>query len=255
MTPFNRSRFSVWAHFYRLKLGSWMIDCRSRAEILRISNHSMPDSRFLAEAVPDLVFILLNPGSCQPNDVDRAPAHRQPDQEQIFGNPSQTLPDRTQLQLMQLLDMLHLNHGRLLNLSDICESCSVRFAKTLRLVQSHREGHSHSIFSSSRRASLQPHLHSRFGLAVVGWGARCACLDLATRCLEQLAQQGVNVVGQPHAHNPIGYYHPLPRSQSARDEWLRGIDGQLGQTRSVALSGQREISVPRSPNQTIHEQP
>ena len=221
------SEFSLWAHFYRLKLGAQVLDCRSRVDIFRTSGGKTPESKSIVAAIPDLVFVLLNPGSCRPGDMDDVFPLYKPDEMSDFGQLSRVTPDRTQIQLMRLLDMLELNHGRLLNLSDIRESCSLRFTKTLRSLKSRHRENAHSIFGKPRKGIFRACLDSRLGVAVVGWGAHCVCPELANRCLEELARQGIRIVGKAHPCNRNGYYHPLARHQVARDRWLSEIACQL----------------------------
>ena len=221
------SKFSLWAHFYRLELGTQVLDCRSRVDIFRTPSNKTPESKSNIAAIPDLVFVLSNPGSCRPEDMDGPFPLYKPDEMSDFSQLSRVAPDRTQIQLMRLLDMLELNHGRLLNLSDIRESCSLRFTKILRSLKSRHRENAHSIFDTSRKGIFRACLDSRLGIAVVGWGAHCACPELANRCLDELARQGIRIVGKAHPCNRNGYYHPLARNQVARDRWLNEIACQL----------------------------
>ena len=88
--------------------------------------------------IPDLMIVMMNPGSSKPiNGIDD------------YEIETETIPDRTQDQIMNLMNNCNFNYARILNLSDYRESKSKLFYSQIKEFQNHNI--QHSIFSDYRK--------------------------------------------------------------------------------------------------------
>ena len=157
--------------------------------------------------VPDLMVIMMNPGSSKPIDG-------------VENNiiESEAIADRTQDQIMKVMLACKLEYARVLNPSDIREPKSnILFSK---LLEMDKKGISHSIFDARRKADFD----SLFikGIPVLNtWGV--------SKNLQRLAENALKAID---TKNPIGlakdgcewaYYHPLPQNYTKQLEWIERV--------------------------------
>ena len=122
-----KRKFSVLGHFYNVAVETGeRFCCRSVMEIRRRANDSSSNRDH--PDLPDAIVIMMNPGGSKPLDtapIDVSSAHGPFVNRHLVP----TAPDTTQYQVMRV--MLHLGwaFARVLNLSDLREAKSSKFAK------------------------------------------------------------------------------------------------------------------------------
>lgn len=124
-----------------------------------------------------------------------------------------TKPDRTQYQVMRMMNGLEIKHSRILNISDIRDTQS----KSLAVNLESKTSDLHSIFSEGRHEELQNIYSSLADDAFIflAWGRDIVdCVpfkQLAERCISTLPQQKV-VLGIP-GEDYLKFMHPWPRGR------------------------------------------
>ncbi len=205
--------FQVYGQFYTsggYKLRSYLDVCRVGAEQRR----------------PDLMVIMMNPGSSYPLDgIDDST------------EPSLTQADTTQRQVMKLMGRSLYQRARILNLSDLRTPDSNALYAFLRSRQSRRI--THSIFSPARRKELEQ-LFVRHVPVVFAWGVNPALLPLARQAVEVLSVD--QPLGLLKPGTQYAYYHPLPRDYPRQLEWLRRVKRQLAEQRKSFKMAERSVS-------------
>ena len=73
-----KEMFDVFGHFYDLKIGKQIINCRSILEIVS------KDLEYKKKGLPDTVVIMMNPGSSRP--LDKAYSPKLFSVDEIFSN-------------------------------------------------------------------------------------------------------------------------------------------------------------------------
>ena len=203
-TPARSNRFEITGGF--LSRGGYPM--RSWLDVVR----DMPK-----QAPPDIMVIMMNPGASGPSPTTTA----DPGRCGIAQRQQLARPDRTQLQIIRLLNAVGLNHARILNLSDFRTSHSrdlVRF-----LVSEEAAMIDHSIFSPSRRGELES-LLVRDIPTVYAWGVHPSLLPLAQRAVDALGISAA--MGIPKTGTPYAYYHPLPPVYARQLAWVRKVAAQ-----------------------------
>lgn len=211
----------IYGHFYQFEDLSAGYQGRSTLEIIRTQ---IPSVDNVLSAIPDIIVIMMNPGSSEPRDPRLNP-QTVADAACIHQNPVlvDTIPDDTQCSILQLMERKSLNHVRVLNLSDYREPNSANFLK--KLTQENSCIGRHSIFSEERNRERQLRLRARLRLAVLAWGQDTrlrflawACVNALPRCYERLGQR-------THCDHYL-YAHPWQRDARARAEWIDSIVDQ-----------------------------
>ncbi|CAM3975093.1 hypothetical protein [Mesobacillus zeae] len=175
----------------------------------------------------DALFIMVNPGSCQPLDS----SYNVP----VIQTLSDSVPlvkaksDPTQRQLMRVMAEQKWNKTAIFNLSDLCEGNLSKFSELMKSCR-HSFPH-HSIFSDERAKELQNLFLQNRGPVIVAWGTNSCISDLAKKALFTLQMNDIEYMGKPYANYPY-YYHANPHLQSMKQEWLEYMSEQL-QARSV----------------------
>lgn len=193
-----KSKFEVTGLFY-LNKG---YPCRKFLDIKR--QESTHES-------PDLIVVMMNPGSSFPLDgIDNS------------STPSAAEPDKTQEQIMRLMDNASLNYARVLNLSDLRTPKSSDLLKFLKSNKS--KDVDHSIFSASRKTDLDLLFVPNVPV-VFGWGVDEALAPLAKQAITTLRVE--KPLGKFKTGTEYSYYHPLPRTLLAQQEWVQLVSDQL----------------------------
>ena len=161
--------------------------------------------------IPDLMVVMMNPGSSYPLDgVDNSTV------------PTPAEPDKTQHQIMKVMNIASLNYARILNLSDLRTPDSNELFNFLKSKKS--KDVDHSIFSDFREAELDELFIK--GLPVIyGWGVNEALIPLAKLAVDALHVE--NPLGKLKAGTECSYYHPLPQNYPAQQEWVQYVSNQL----------------------------
>ena len=149
-----RERFAVFGRFYEARVGGRVVALRSHLEIFE---HEVGWPAAI-DADADLVAVMMNPGASRPLDELDARGW------------AETLPDRTQYQLMKLA--LHaqaagrrIRHVRVINLSDLRTPKSALLFEALADLGDDR----HSIFSPGRGEELAKALGKPGAARAVGY--------------------------------------------------------------------------------------
>ena len=206
--------FAVFGYYYNRKLGDEIVPYREILEIIPFSD--VPhDYQTLMQVQPDLVTVMMNPGSSKPEDKEYVP--------QIIKRPSDIVkkrdiikakPDNAQYQIMRFMLINGWSHARILNLSDYRAGSSPDFLKILPDLPE-----SHSIFSKSRK-DIARVLIGKPKQILLGWSQEEKLLSLAEKAYESV--RDFNTVGVPRGENLYAY--PSPPLQKDKEAWLVEID-------------------------------
>lgn len=198
-----RDSFIIKGLFYELA----EYKCRKYLDIKRKSSTDTTDSI----NIPDLMIVMMNPGSSYPVDG-------------IENNTieSEAIPDRTQDQIMRVMNDSNFNYARVLNLSDLRTPKSPVLYKFLKSEKSSLVAH--SIFDAKRKADLDK-LFVHNVPVIFGWGVNKSLTCLAKQAIQNIKCD--NPIGLKKNDSDVAYYHPLPRVYSDQIEWVNAINGML----------------------------
>lgn len=198
-----RDSFIIKGLFYELA----EYKCRKYLDIKRKSSTDTTDSI----NIPDLMIVMMNPGSSYPIDG-------------IENNTieSEAIPDRTQDQIMRVMNDSNFNYARVLNLSDLRTPKSPVLYKFLKSEKSSLVAH--SIFDAKRKADLDE-LFVHNVPVIFGWGVNKSLTCLAKQAIQSIKCD--NPIGLKKNDSDVAYYHPLPRVYSDQIEWVNAINGML----------------------------
>lgn len=225
--------FAVYGHFYRMTVAGQSLPCRSLLEL--VAHEVMPtDPNQLAAREPDLLVVMMNPGSSRPLDKDYHPpsiTHWQAcDQSRTW---VETRPDNTQYQIMRLMVAKGFRHARVFNLSDLREPKSPRLFKQIEALGKIEAGTGHSLFSPLRQEECRRLLGANCSRPVIlGWGRHRSLIPLAQWALDRLAGRplfGVSVDNHPHL-----YAHPSPMLQRAKERWVDQVLDQMSPSINIS---------------------
>lgn len=217
-------RYPARGHYYDLQLPHVAIKCRSQL--------ILTDKKSSDLAVPyDAIVVMMNPGNSTPLTRTQQQVHFSK-----MGNlqaqfvPAE--PDRTQTQVMHIMDRFCWTAVVVLNLSDWQEPKSAEFRRKFRQAEQYAGGNAHSIFCRKRQAELSTILQSRRPDApiICAWGVHQALRSLITQCGDALGRNGVQEWAgwSPDGKEEFNrFYHPWQRSSARRDEWVATIVAQL----------------------------
>ncbi len=187
-----RNSFEINGLFYNNK-GCF---CRKYLDIRRTE---------LKVSKPDLMVVMMNPGSSKPEDGN--------DNNTIE---SKAVPDKTQEQIMKIMNSCKFNYVRVLNLSDLREAKSKVFYSKL----DDLKNVPHSIFSNERLDDYNA-LFIKNIPVIFAWGVN--------KKLTQLAEMAIKRINEPKAIGLLkkgtssAYYHPLPQNFHAQEQWHEDI--------------------------------
>lgn len=223
-----KKRFSCYGHFYELALMNGdRVNCRSVLEIVDgdISRKVPSD---ISELEPDVVVIMMNPGSSHPKDIYHIDDEIEyPRTFTCFRKELVlTQPDNTQYQIMRVAVHQGWKHIRVLNLSDLRDPKSGSFLQKVDALSGIMGGHVHSMFCSERSAELAHALKRRNRTAILlGWGQDPGLIPLARQCMDRIeGEPTCTVVSDVH---PLLSAHPSPMLQSKKLEWLETMIREL----------------------------
>ncbi|WP_426065231.1 hypothetical protein [Flavobacterium sp. DSP2-3-1] len=157
--------------------------------------------------IPDLMVVMMNPGGSRPiNGYDD------------YEIETETIPDRTQDQIMVLMNNCKFNYARILNLSDFREPQSRKFYNQMddfEIKNIH-----HSIFCEERKEDFNK-LFIKDIPVIFAWGVNRNLFELAALAKERIGL--VNVSGLKKEGEEYAYYHPLPQNYNKQKEWVINI--------------------------------
>lgn len=162
--------------------------------------------------IPDLMVVMMNPGSSRPlNGINS------------FNEETETVPDRTQGQIMKLMINCGYNYARILNLSDFREPKSGIFYS--KLEQLKEINIHHSIFSDDREEDFNT-LFVKDIPVILAWGVNNNLFDLAAIAIARIGSE-VKSIGIRKEGENFAYYHPLPQNYGKQKEWVQTITNNL----------------------------
>jgi len=216
-----KKRFTCYGHFYELvMMDGERARCRS---VLEIVDTSIPQETpsDISGMEPDVVVIMMNPGSSHPRDI----YHIDGEIEYPQDNGSMrkelvlTQPDNTQYQVMRVAVAQGWKHIRVLNLSDLRDPKSGSFLQKVDALAGIMGGHTHSIFCRERTAECAHSLRRKGNTPVMlGWGQDPGLIPLAGQCMKRIDGEPVCTV--PSDVHPLLNSHPSPMLQSKKLQWL-----------------------------------
>jgi len=224
-----KKRFTCYGHFYELALMNGdRAKCRSVLEIVDTSIPQVTPSE-LSEMEPDVVVIMMNPGSSHPKDIYHV------DDEIEYPKAGRSMrktlvltqPDNTQYQVMRVAVSQGWKHIRVLNLSDLRDPKSGSFLQKVDALAGVMGGHTHSMFCQERRAECIHSLKRKGNSPIMlGWGQDMGLIPLAEQCMKRIVAEPVCTVAS-EAH-PLLNAHPSPMMQVKKIQWLETMIRQLG---------------------------
>ncbi|WP_130472800.1 hypothetical protein [Candidatus Magnetaquicoccus inordinatus] len=213
--------YAVYGDFYQLDLGEKQLSCRVVLELVAHERVPLLANR-LAEQQPDLLVVMMNPGSSKPIDDTYRP--RVVGLEGAGARPERVLtrPDNTQYQVMRVMAAQGWGHARVFNLSDLREPKSLLWRQQVEQLADVPGGERHSLFCAARREERERLMGERGKIPVlVGWGRDAGMRFLAEQCLSVLS--GWLLLGVATDAEGIFYAHPSPMLQQAKERWLAEI--------------------------------
>ena len=212
-----KMEFSVFGHFYDLDIGGKTFNCRSCLEITDKSIEDFESSK------PNAVVVMMNPGSSKPLDGKYQPKKFKID-EITFSSWSKefvpTRPDIAQYQIMRLMLLKSWSHVRVLNLSDLRNGNSKKFATEYKRAEKLDPSLPHSIMHKGRNSELTADCHQ--GQQVIaGWGSVEVLRKPAQAFLGEISP----VDGLRLEHPWFRY--PSPHRKDQKLSWLKEIIEEL----------------------------
>lgn len=219
-------KFCTEGAFYYLKLNEVKHICRGLAKISR---------RGVESDTADALFVLVNPGSCKPEDETyEFPAFNE-DLKQVPFVQAQT--DPTQYQIMRLMERMKWNMVYIINLSDLRAGNMDEFRKLSNYFESNSDNR-HNIFSSNRKGILTSLLSKKTKI-IAGWGKNTIIKERAKIALDVLEKLS-EVHGIPYEKRPY-YKHPFPMLQQKCIKWLDDIQQTLEELKEIKYPENRAL--------------
>ena len=224
-----KKRFTCYGHFYELvMMAGERARCRS---VLEIVDTAIPQEipSDISEMEPDVVVIMMNPGSSHSKDI----YHIDGEIEYPQDNGSMrkelvlTQPDNTQYQVMRVAAAKGWRHIRVLNLSDLRDPKSGSFLQKTDALSGIMGGHTHSLFCKERTTECTHSLKRKGNTPIMlGWGQDPGLIPLAEQCMKRI--EGEPICTVPSDVHPLLNAHPSPMLQSKKLQWLDSMIAELG---------------------------
>ncbi|MEI6891955.1 MAG: hypothetical protein V5783_07265 [Pontiella sp.] len=231
-----KKRFTCYGHFYELAfMNGEMAKCRSVLEVVD-SSISQEDPSAIALMIPDVVVIMMNPGSSRPkvaghvDEVLEYPNARNPMKKKLV----LTQPDNTQYQVMRVAVSQGWKHIRVLNLSDLRDPKSVNFLQQVSVLSGMMDGHVHRLFCAERAEECARSLKRKTPTPLLlGWGQDLGLLPMVEPCLEKISGEPTCTVAS-EVHPKLNA-HPSPMLQKKKMLWLETIIDQLNESSAKSM--------------------
>lgn len=223
-----KKRFVCYGHFYELLLlNGERARCRSVLEIVEDSV-AWNEPSDISELAPDVVVIMMNPGSSRPKDMYHIDEEIEYPQENESWRKTLVLtqPDNTQYQVMRVAVEQGWRHIRVLNLSDLRDPKSGSFLQRVLALSGIMGGHTHSLFCKERENELAHALQRKTKTPILlGWGQDLGLLPLVEQCMKQIeGEPTCTVASDVH---PLLNAHPSPMLQKKKLLWLETMLAEL----------------------------
>jgi len=205
-----KEKFMVWGKFQEVDIAG--VDAMTRPEA-RILRRGSPDSRINDEKHrADAVIVMSNPGSCMPISGTAS------------GEWTEAKPDRTQLQLMRLMERMTWDELVIVNLSDLCDGNHENYSALLKRCEV--SGIAHSRFAMQPESEWSKVISSSDRL-LYGWGGNKEAKKMASAYgLLNLDNMFATHGKMPVAvwHSVKGYpKHPYPYIADRCEAWVEDM--------------------------------
>ena len=223
-----KKRFTCYGHFYEwVLMDGQRVKCRSVLEIVdsAIMQEHLSDISLLK---PDVVVVMMNPGSSHPKDIYHIDQEVEYPQNLADFRKELVLtqPDNTQYQIMRIAVEMGWHHIRVLNLSDLRDPKSGSFLQRVESLSEIIGGHMHSIFCNERAAECKHALaRASGGPIMLGWGQDTGLLPMVEVCMQKIAAEDFCTVSSDV--HPLLNAHPSPMLQKKKEEWLDRMLAEL----------------------------
>ena len=217
-------KYACYGHFYSIIAGDDKeYRCRGVLEIVSVSLDCNESNR-LSSRTTDATVIMMNPGLSKPV----APQNIRIDLNDVCSMDTELVlacPDRTQFQIMRIMEFKKWQHIRILNLSDLRDPNSGSFYEYFSRVESETERDVHSIFSKERSAELKKKLPQDRPI-ISAWGVSPKLDALIGKCINGVRGSFIGVKKEGSTNK---YYHPLLKGKPmTQKEWLHKVCKELG---------------------------
>ncbi|SHH59364.1 hypothetical protein [Clostridium grantii] len=222
--------FITFGRFYEVKYNNGEPQkCRS---ILEIRKRSCKDKLADTDNI-DAVFVMMNPGGSKPKDeyIQKIKRTKEIELGKLLEiELVETIPDKTQYQLMRIMKHKDWKYVKVINLSDLREAKSKLFYDKVKNIEGFDKDYIHSIFSEKRKKELNSIFTTyKFYNVVVAWGVNTKLTNLIKLAM------GSNKLNNSVGYNKstdkrkvnFYYYHPLPRGIKKQKLWINEIIDKL----------------------------
>lgn len=219
-----KKQFTCYGHFYEMvMMNGERALCRSVLEMVD-GSVDLEHPSDISLLVPDVVVVMMNPGSSHPRDIYHMDGEIEYPQQK--GNLRKELvltqPDNTQYQIMRIAVAKGWGHIRVLNLSDLRDPKSGSFLQRADALSGIIGGHTHSVFCNERADECTHALTRKSGPPIMlGWGQVLGLVPLAEQCMRRIGNEPTcQVASEVH---PVLNAHPSPMLQSKKLLWLESM--------------------------------
>ena len=219
-----KKRFTCYGHFYEMvMMNGERALCRSVLEMVdRSVDQEHPSD--ISLRVPDVVVVMMNPGSSHPKDIYHMDGEIEYPQSKgtLRKELVLTQPDNTQYQIMRIAVAKGWGHIRVLNLSDLRDPKSGSFLQRVDALSEIMGGHTHSIFCNERTDECAHAIARKSDTPILlGWGQIPGLIPLVKPCLKRIeGEPTCTVASEVH---PLLNAHPSPMLQSKKLLWLESM--------------------------------
>lgn len=200
MTSNLREKFTITGYFYNIQQYSFR-------KFLNIKRKTNPLQK------PDIIVIMMNPGASK----------QQKGFSYEFNTEVPTIPDKTQDQIMKVMNNTNLNYARILNLSDIREPKSKIFIEKIKILNEKKIPH--SIFCQQRKKDFTKLFIPKIPV-ICAWGVNPKLTPIAKTAFNKIKNE--KIIGIKKNSN-YSFYHPLPQNNTLQKKWVQTISNLLKQ--------------------------
>lgn len=193
-----RQNFDINGYFYKIE----GIKCRKYLDIKK------KDAKI---KTPDLMVVMMNPGKSKPVDgIDDGKKE------------VETIPDKTQDQIMRVMENCGFEYSRILNLSDVRITPCGAFYDMLPNLKKNQIPH--SIFDKKRDTDFKELFVANIP-TIFAWGVSKNLTELATIAIDRIGIK--HSAGIKKIDEEFAFYHPLPRNNNQQIEWVKKITERI----------------------------
>lgn len=210
-----KQKYKVFGHFYDLTIGDTTLNCRNFLEIRKNET---------SEVIPDIVVVMMNPGSSKPLENNHVIKNYKFDfflKEKNF-TLIPTKPDSAQYQIMRLMELNNWNLVRILNLSDLRNGNSSSFKKEFKIALEKDISSPHCITHPKREKELNNAIISKTNKIIAAWG-EVKELESSAKSILSLDVEIIGVAKE----NPIFFQYASPYYKEPKINWLVEIQKAL----------------------------